>query len=126
MSLAETSAIAVIELPLYEAELKMFRRAAFLSWISSDIFTGESVAENHNYSFQQGQEDRKNRYNHGSEDSLRCYELTNRSNGKVKLLKRIDQDLEDFEYDSPPSVAAGPVGDDLVCVSIRLEVSRAS
>jgi hypothetical protein len=30
MSLAETSVIPVIELPLYEAELKMFRRIAFL------------------------------------------------------------------------------------------------
>lgn len=116
LSLADISVIAVIKLPLYKAEVKRFRQIASSSCSRSDRVARGFMDDHPHRPLTQTHENGRLH----SEVFLRQYGLiqTTRDCESGGALETINRQLAQIGRDPPPSIAAGPVGDDLVRPSI--------
>jgi hypothetical protein len=110
-SMAEISVIAVIKLPLYEAELERFRQFALVTRDSSSPATGQSLTEYHSPSSNSSQPQSL------PESFFEEYGLNYGYHGNPSLMK-IKKELRDIACDPVSSISFGPTGDDLASTSI--------
>lgn len=124
LSLAEISMIAVIQLPLHEAELHRFRQIASPSWNDSDSLRDVHFDGFHDYDLWESDEAAKILRSSGrlSDVFQRRYGLMSRPYDGKPSLVRLKEELSDLEGYPPRTITAAPMDDVLVCVSLRLGV----